>query len=74
GLRGKKQVAIRLHYCAQRLRAEENGSYNDPSSPKEAELLARLEAEAGPEAAAILRAEGEALSAEMAVRLAKTEG
>ena len=74
GLRGKKQVAIRLHYCAQRLRAEENGSYNDPSSPKEAELLARLEAEAGPEAAAILRAEGEALSPEMAIKIAKTEG
>jgi hypothetical protein len=33
-----------------------------------------LEAEAGPEAAAILRAEGEALSPEMAIKIAKTEG
>ena len=74
GLRGKKQVALRLHYCAERLLAEFNGSYNEPITAKEAEVVARLEAEAGPEVAAILRAEGQALSAETAVRLAKTEG
>jgi tetratricopeptide (TPR) repeat protein len=74
GLRGKTQVAIRLHYCAHRLREEENGSDHDPTTAMEAELTAGLEAKAGPEAAAMLRAEGEALSPEMAVRLAKAEG
>jgi predicted ATPase/DNA-binding CsgD family transcriptional regulator len=74
GLRGKKHVALRLHYYAERLMAEVNASYDETISPKEAELVARLEAEAGPEAAAILRAEGEALSPEMAIKIAKTEG
>jgi hypothetical protein len=74
GMRGKKGVAMRLHYCAERLGAEFNGSYNEPIAPKEAELLARLEAEAGPEAAAKLRAEGEALTPEGAVLLAEREG
>jgi hypothetical protein len=53
---------------------ETGGSYNEPISPKEAELLARLEAEAGPEVAAMLRAEGEALTPEIAIRLAENEG
>jgi len=57
---------------------ETNGSYNEPISPKEAELLARLEAEAGPEVAARLRAEGEALVHEAreaaAQRAAETGG
>jgi predicted ATPase/DNA-binding CsgD family transcriptional regulator len=74
GRRGKKQVALRLHYCAERLMSELNGSYNEPISPKEAELLARLEADAGPDAAAGLRAEGEALTPELAVLLAESEG
>ena len=74
GLRGRYQVAIRLHHCAARRREEEDQTYDDPTSSQEAELVARLEAEAGPKAAAILRAEGEALSPEMAVELARTEG
>jgi len=74
GLRGRYQVAIRLHHCAVRRREEEDQTYDDPTSSQEAELVAGLEAEAGPKAAAILRAEGEALSPEMAVELARTEG
>jgi hypothetical protein len=74
GQNGKNPTALRLHYCAERVMVETNGSYNEPISPKEAELLARLEAEAGPEVAARLRAEGEALTPEIAIRLAENEG
>jgi predicted ATPase len=74
GQSGKSPVALRLHYCAERVMVETGGSYNEPISPKEAELLARLEAEAGPEVAAMLRAEGEALTPEIAIRLAENEG
>ena len=83
GIRGNRQVALRLHYCAERLLAEINGSFNQPPrrsrlrsaiTPMEAELMARLEAESGPEVLATLRAEGEALSPEMAITLAANEG
>jgi hypothetical protein len=74
GQSGKNPLALRLHYCAERVMVETNGSYNEPISPKEAELLARLEADAGPEVAASLRAEGEALTPETAIRLAENEG
>jgi tetratricopeptide (TPR) repeat protein len=74
GQSGKSPLALRLHYCAERVMVETGGSYNEPISPKEAELLARLEAEAGPEVAAMLRAEGEALTPEIAIRLAENEG
>jgi predicted ATPase/DNA-binding CsgD family transcriptional regulator len=74
GQSGKNSLALRLHYCAERVMVETNGSYNEPISPKEAELLARLEVEAGPEVAASLRAEGEALTPEIAIRLAENEG
>jgi hypothetical protein len=74
GLRGKKEVALRLHYFAERLMAEVSGAYDDPISPKEAEVMALLEADAGPEAAIRLRAESEALTPEMAIRLAESEG
>jgi predicted ATPase/DNA-binding CsgD family transcriptional regulator len=74
GLRGKTQVALRLHYCAERLLSEIEGSYNEPITAKEAEIVARLEAETGPKGTATLRAEGERLSPAMAIDLAQTEG
>jgi tetratricopeptide (TPR) repeat protein len=74
GRRGKTQVALRLHYCAERLMAELHGAYIEPISPQEAELFARLEASAGPDAVTRLRAEGETLAPEMAILLAESEG
>jgi hypothetical protein len=53
--------------------ADVGGIYAEPISPREAELIARLEAEAAPGATAALRAEGEALTAEDALLLAKAE-
>jgi tetratricopeptide (TPR) repeat protein len=73
GLRGKNQVALRLHYFAERAMAAGGGYYSEPIAPKEADLLARLEAEAGPEVAASLRAEGEALTPISALQLAKAD-
>jgi tetratricopeptide (TPR) repeat protein len=73
GVRGKNQLALRLHYCAERTMSDVGGIYEEPISPKEGELIARLEAHAGPEAAAALRAEGESLIPEEALRLAKAE-
>jgi tetratricopeptide (TPR) repeat protein len=84
GQRGKNLTALRLHYCAEQLAADlyqlrnsledAKGAYEEPIAPLEAELVARLEAELGVEAAARLRAEGEALTPEMAITLAATEG
>jgi hypothetical protein len=73
GLRGKNQVALRLHYFAERAMATDGGYYLEPITRKEADLIARLEAEAGPEAAASLRAEGEALTFTSAILLAKAD-
>jgi predicted ATPase len=73
GLRGKNQVALRLHYFAERAMATGGGYYSEPITRKEADLIARLEAEAGPEAVASLRAEGEALTATLALQLAKSD-
>ena len=73
GLRGKNQVALRLHYFAERAMATLEGYYSEPITRKEADLIARLEAEAGPKAVAALRAEGEALTPTLAVSLAKAE-
>jgi tetratricopeptide (TPR) repeat protein len=73
GLRGKNQVALRLHYFAERAMATGGGYYSEPITRKEADLIARLEAEAGPEAAASLRAEGEALTPTLALQLAKAD-
>jgi hypothetical protein len=53
--------------------AESNGMYDEPITPKENELLARLEADAGPDAVTILRAEAEALAPEEALELARAE-
>jgi hypothetical protein len=73
GLRGKHQVALRLHYFAERAMATGGGYYSEPITRKEADVIARLEAEAGPEAAASLRAEGEALTSALALQLAKAD-
>jgi predicted ATPase/DNA-binding CsgD family transcriptional regulator/tetratricopeptide (TPR) repeat protein len=73
GLRGNSRVALRLHYCAERMMAEVNGIYEEPITPKENELLARLEADAGPDAVTILRAEAEALAPEEALELGRAE-
>jgi predicted ATPase len=83
GQRGNRLTALRLHYYAEHLTAnlelvrhslEANGSYNEPLAPMEAALVARLEAELGQETSSRLRAEGQALTAEMAITLAATEG
>jgi tetratricopeptide (TPR) repeat protein len=73
GLRGKNQLALRLHYCAERTMATGGGYYEEPITWMETEVIARVEAEAGPEAAASLRAEGEALTFTSAILLAKAD-
>jgi tetratricopeptide (TPR) repeat protein len=73
GLTGKKEVSLRLHYWAERLRAEAGFQYNEPITPRLKELISRLEAEAGPDSVAILRDEADALTPERAVELAKAE-
>jgi hypothetical protein len=73
GLRGKSQVALVLHYSAERTMASGGGYFVEPITRMEAEVIARLEAEVGPEAVATLRAEGEALTFTSAVLLAKAE-
>jgi predicted ATPase len=73
GLRGKNEVALRLHYCAERTMANGGGYYVEPITRMEVEVIARLEAEAGPGAVATLRAQGEALTFTSAVLLAKAE-
>jgi tetratricopeptide (TPR) repeat protein len=73
GLRGKNQLALRLHYCAERTMATGGGYYEEPVTRMETEVIARLEAEAGPEAVANLRAEAEALTFTSAILLAKAD-
>jgi predicted ATPase/DNA-binding CsgD family transcriptional regulator len=72
-LRGKNQLALRLHYCAERAMATGGGYYEEPVTWMETEVIARLEAEAGPEAVASLRAEGAALTVTSAVLLGKAD-
>jgi Predicted ATPase len=78
GQRGKKLIALRLHYFAEQLAVDldqlGNSLDEEPIAPREAELVARFEAELGPETSSRLRAEGEALSPAMAIMLAATEG
>jgi predicted ATPase/DNA-binding CsgD family transcriptional regulator len=73
GLRGKNQLALRLHYCAERTMATGGGYFVEPITWMETEVIARLEAEAGPEVVATLRVEGEALTLTSAVLLAKAD-
>jgi predicted ATPase/DNA-binding CsgD family transcriptional regulator len=83
GERGKKQAALRLHYCAEELAANQDlvrnslgatASYDEPLAPREAALVARLESELGHKSSSRLRAEGQALTPEMAITLAVREG
>jgi hypothetical protein len=73
-MREKKEVALRLHHCAEHLLADLDIRYSEPLEPKLWDLLARLQEEVGPELAARLRADGEALSPTEALELAATEG
>ena len=73
GLRGKSQVALRLHYCAERTMVSAGGYYSEPITHMEAGVIARLQMEVGPAAAALLRAEGEALAPTSAIALAKAD-
>lgn len=74
GMRGKTEPSLRVHACAEHLLAEVDIQYTEPLAPTLRKLMARLTEEVGPERAARLRAEGEALSATEALRLAATEG
>lgn len=74
GMRGNKETALRLHHCAKHLLAEVDIRYDEPLAPSLRDLVARLQEEVGPERAARLRAEGEALTPTDALQLAATDG
>jgi predicted ATPase/DNA-binding CsgD family transcriptional regulator len=74
GMRGKKQTALLLHHCAEHLLAEVDIRYTEPLAPKLRDLMARLHKEVGPELAARLRVEGEALTPTDALELAAADG
>jgi len=73
-MRGKKETALRLHHCAEHLLAEVDIQYAEPLAPQLRDLVARLQEEFGPELAARLRAQGDALTPADALLLATTEG
>lgn len=74
GMRQRVELALRLHACAELVLHEAEYHYTEPLAPKVYELMARLQAEAGPDLAARLRAEGESLTAQAALELAEAEG
>jgi predicted ATPase/DNA-binding CsgD family transcriptional regulator len=83
GERGRKATALRLHYCAEKLGADDdavrgsleaNGSYREPLAPREAALVGYLEAELGRKTSSRLYAESETLTPQMAIELAIAEG
>lgn len=75
GVRRRTPAAVRLRSCADHTLSEAGDSYvGEPLEPKIKELIAQLESEVGPELAARLRAEGEALTLEEAIHLAEVEG
>jgi tetratricopeptide (TPR) repeat protein len=61
GLEGDRDSAIRMHLLAERLNSELNINYYDPIAQPEADLMARLIAEAEPEEVERLRAESRQL-------------
>jgi tetratricopeptide (TPR) repeat protein len=74
GERGKKEVALRIHHCADHLLAEMENPYEEPLAPRLKDLVDRLRIELGPERSARLQAEGEALTLSAALEMARAEG
>jgi predicted ATPase/DNA-binding SARP family transcriptional activator len=75
GLRQRPEIACRLHSCAANLLRESGDTFEaEPLAPKVAELMTRMNAELGSTAAARLKAEGEALTIEAALQMARTAG
>lgn len=74
GNRQRNEVALRLHACAARIFEESEYRYTEPFAPRVFEYIAQLQAEVGPEMAARLRAEGESLTVQSALEMAKAEG
>jgi hypothetical protein len=79
----RKATALRLHYCAEKLGADDDavrgsleasGSYREPLAPREAALVGYLEAELGRKTSSRLYAESETLTPQMAIELAIAEG
>ena len=74
GRRGRTTVSIRLHRCGHYLLAETDERYEQPLAPRLNDLIAQLHSEVGPEAVARLRTDGQALSVQEAIQLAKVDG
>lgn len=75
GMRGRRALALKLHGCGEHLLAQAGDSYQaEPLEPKLKQLVRQIETEIGPEQAARLRAEGEALPLAEAVEMARAEG
>ena len=74
-MRRRTAVALKLHGCADQLLTQASDSYvAEPLAPKVRELVGRLENQVGPQLAALLRAEGEALVIDEAIQMARSEG
>ena len=73
-MRGKTETALRLHYFATRLFDEAGMTNKEPLGVAIYEVMERAEAGVGPEVTSRLRAEGEALSLDEALDLARIEG
>lgn len=75
GMRERAAVALKLHSCSKHHLTRSGDSYaNEPLEPKVRELVGRLETEVGSARAVQLRQEGERLSLDEAVELARAEG
>jgi predicted ATPase/DNA-binding CsgD family transcriptional regulator len=73
-MRGKTEAALRLHYYASGVFAEAGVRNTEPLGPTVYAAMERLETEVGPETCDRLRAQGQALSLEEAIALARSEG
>ena len=75
GMRGRGAVALKLHKCGENALAQAGDTYEaEPLAPKLRQLVAQIATEIGPEQAARLQAEGDALLVAEAVELARAEG
>jgi non-specific serine/threonine protein kinase len=72
--RQRKEVALRLHACATRTFAETEYHYTEPFAARILEYMEQLNADARPDLSARLRSEGESLTVQSALELARTEG